>query len=156
MRQKLSGPGVGNKTWWALVKERQGLLHQDSVPPLTRPDGSTATSSEEKAALLAKIFADKMQVGDPNRPSPVLPQETGHTITSVLVTAEQVEKVLRDLDVGKATGPDNISPRVLKKCARELSSPLAIIFSACLEQKKMAKCLEGGSCGSCTQKIIQV
>ena len=136
MKRKLSGPGVGNKTWWALVKERQGILHQDSVPPLTRPDGSTATSSEDKAALLAKIFAEKMQVGDPNRPPPVLPREADHTITSVLVTAEQVEKVLRDVDVGKATGPDNISPRILKNCARELSGPLATIFAACLEHKK--------------------
>ena len=53
MRRKLSGPDVGHKTWWALVKELQGLLHQDSVSPLTRPDGSTATSSDDKAALLA-------------------------------------------------------------------------------------------------------
>ena len=106
------------------------------MPPLTRPDGSTATSSEDKAALLAKIFAEKMQVGDPNRPPPVLPRETDHTITSVLVTAAQVENVLRDVDVGKATGPDNISPRVLKNCARELSGPLATIFTACLEHKK--------------------
>ena len=136
MRRKLSGPGVGHKTWWALVKERQGLLHQDSVPPLTRADGSTATSSEDKAALLATAFAEKMQVRDPSRPPPVLPRETDHTITSVLVTAAEVEKVLRDIDVGKATGPDNISPRVLKNCARELSGPLATIFAACLEQNK--------------------
>ena len=33
MRNKLTGPGVGSKTWWALVKERQGMMKQDSVPP---------------------------------------------------------------------------------------------------------------------------
>ena len=136
LRRKLTGPGVGDKTWWTLVKERQGVMRQESVPPLTRPDGSTATSSEDKAALLAKLFANKMQVECPTRPPPVLPRETAHTITSVPITAELVEKALGELDVGKATGPDQISPRVLKQCARELSVPLADIFSACLAEKK--------------------
>ena len=77
-----------------------------------------------------------MQIDEPNRLPPTLPRETDHTITSVLVTAEQVEKVLREVDVGKATGPDNISPRLLKNCAKELSVPLAQIFAACLEEKK--------------------
>ena len=27
LRRKLCGPGVGNKTWWSLVKDRQGLSH---------------------------------------------------------------------------------------------------------------------------------
>ncbi|XP_050688373.1 uncharacterized protein LOC126981400 [Eriocheir sinensis] len=62
--------------------------------------------------------------------------ESDHTITSVSVTAAQVEKVLLDVDAGKATGPDNISPRVLKNFAKELSEPLANIFSACLVEKK--------------------
>ena len=62
--------------------------------------------------------------------------EADHTITSVQVTAKQVEKVLRDADAGKATSPDNISPRVLRNCARELSEPLVTIFAACLKHKK--------------------
>ena len=106
------------------------------MPPFTRPDRSTKPSSEDKAALLAKIFAEKMLVEDPNRPPPVLPQEADHTITSVQVTAKQVEKVLKDVDAGKAASPDNISPRVLKNCARELSELLATIFTARLELKK--------------------
>ena len=47
-----------------------------------------------------------------------------------------MEKVLRDVDTGKATGPDNNSPRVHKNCARKLSEPLATIFATCPEHKK--------------------
>ena len=65
MKRKLCGPGVGNKTWWSLVKERQGTNHRDAVLPLTRPDGSTATDSEDKASLLSEVFSAKMKVGDP-------------------------------------------------------------------------------------------
>ena len=42
-----------------LLKERQGLIRQDSVSTLIRQDGSTAKSSEDKAAVLAKLFAEK-------------------------------------------------------------------------------------------------
>ncbi|XP_045130533.1 uncharacterized protein LOC123515742 [Portunus trituberculatus] len=65
LKRKLCGPGVGGKTWWSLVKERQGAKHQDAIPPLLRPDGSTATSSWDKASLLATSFSNKMRVGDP-------------------------------------------------------------------------------------------
>ena len=77
-----------------------------------------------------------MQAEDSNSPPSVLPREADHTITSVQVTAKQVEKVLTDVDAGKGTDPDNISPRILKNCTRELSEPMATIFAACLEHKK--------------------
>ena len=135
-KRKLCGPGVGNKTWWSLVKERQGTNHRDSVPPLTRPDGSTATNSGDKASLLSEVFSTKMKVGDPARPAPTLPLETDSTVTSVLVTAGQVEKLLRAVDVGKATGPDDVSPRILKHCAKELSGPLTTVFKSCLRERQ--------------------
>ena len=136
LRQKLRGPGVASKTWWSLVKERQGTNPQNSFPPLTRPDGSTATSSEDKAVLLADLFSKKMTIGDPGRPAPTLPQETDCIVTSVSVTAGQVERLLNAVEVGKATGPDDISPKVLKNCAKELAGPLSTIFMACLREKK--------------------
>ncbi|XP_050698030.1 uncharacterized protein LOC126985992 [Eriocheir sinensis] len=97
-----------------------------------RPDGSTATSSGDKASLMAELFAKKMKVGDPERPAPVLPQETDRVISSVSVTAGQVERLLSALDAGKAVGPDDISPRLLKNCAKELSGPLSAVFTSCL------------------------
>lgn len=136
LRNKLRGPGVGSKTWWSLVKEQQGTSHHDTIPPLNRPDGSTAASSKDKASLLAEFFAKKMSVDDPRRSPPHIPQETCHTVTSVPVSQEQVERLLKEVDVSKATGPDDISPRVLKQCARELSSPLSTVFESCLRENK--------------------
>ena len=134
LRSKLRGPGVGSKTWWTLVKERQGTSFQDSIPPLTKPDGSTANSSREKAELLADLFATKMAVSDPLRPPPQLNLECNDPVTMVEVTTEHVEHLLREIDVKKATGPDDVSPQVLKHCAGELSGPLSEVFKACLEE----------------------
>ncbi|XP_063884696.1 uncharacterized protein LOC135113371 [Scylla paramamosain] len=132
LRRQLGGPGVSNKTWWSLVKGRQGLNRQDTVPPLTRPDGTVVTSSKDKAQLLATLFAGKMEVDDPERSPPLLEQQCRETVTKVEVTQGLVERLLQGLDVQKAAGPDNISPHVLKQCARELAVPLTTVFSACL------------------------
>ena len=38
--------------------------------------------------------------------------------------------------MGKATGPDDVSPRLLKHCANELSAPLTSVFLSCLNENK--------------------
>ena len=60
--QEASGPGVGKITWWSLVKEQQGACHSEALLPLTRPGGSTAMSSRNKATPLAELFANKMKM----------------------------------------------------------------------------------------------
>ena len=39
------------------------------------------------------------------------------------ITFREVSKVLQSLDVRKSVGPDGVSPRVLKHCARQLARP---------------------------------
>ncbi|KAK4327499.1 hypothetical protein Pmani_002054 [Petrolisthes manimaculis] len=77
LRSKLCGPGVGSKTWWSLIKERQ-----------------------------ADLFSTKMAVADPNSPPPQLAQECNQEITIVEVTQERMEHLLRAVDVRKVSGPD--------------------------------------------------
>ncbi|MBN3314359.1 RTJK polymerase, partial [Atractosteus spatula] len=50
--------------------------------------------------------------------------------------ADQVKRELKRLQQGKATGPDNVCPRVLRACADQLSRVLQRLFnlSLCLEK----------------------
>ncbi|KAK4306662.1 hypothetical protein Pmani_021555 [Petrolisthes manimaculis] len=86
LKKKLHGPGVGNKTLWSLVKEKQGASCQDVIPPLTRQDGTVATSSMEKAQLITNLFAEKMRVEHPHLPPPSLDQQYEEIVTEVKVT----------------------------------------------------------------------
>lgn len=95
-----------------------------------------ARSSGDEASLLAELFAKKMKVGDPGRPVPVLPQETNRFVSFVSVMKGQVERLLSSLDVGKATGPDDISPWLLKNCVKELSGSLSVLFTSCMREEK--------------------
>ena len=55
-------------------------------------------------------------------------------IEDINITAELVEKKLKNLDANKSCGPDGIHPYVLNKTAKEMSVPLAIIFQKSLDE----------------------
>ena len=84
LKRKLSRSSVGSKAWWNLVKQQQGFAPDDSIPPLDKPDGSVATSGEEKAELLASYFAGKMTVPDTDRPTPFVPSRTNKRLSILL------------------------------------------------------------------------
>nr|XP_053626474.1 uncharacterized protein LOC128684338 [Cherax quadricarinatus] len=110
-QRKLASGRVGSKTWWSLVKDRQGYLPDELIPPLNRQDGTTSTSSQEKADLFAEHFATKMQVPDPARDPPWLAARTVSKLSVVTIRQEEVHFLLKSLDQEKAVGPDKLSPR---------------------------------------------
>lgn len=69
------------------------------------------------------------------------------------VTARQVEWVLSALEVAIATLPDDISPGLLKHCAKELSGPLSGLH-VLSEGVQMA--LNVGAHGFCPQEKFKM
>ena len=96
---------MGNKAWWCLVKENHGTSRQDSIPPLTKQDGTlaTTTTTKEKAKVLANPTTHNMKVEAPHHPLPRVEQQCQETVTKVEVTQTQVKQLLRGLDTKKAT-----------------------------------------------------
>ena len=132
---KLKGRPIGNKDWWNLANQQQGLTNDTTIPPLNRPDGTVAVSGKDKAELLAYHFAQKMQVPDPNLKPPKLPIYTSARLNNYKTTRKEVETLLKEIDVNKALGPDEISPHILKNCATVLAEPLARLYNTCIDQK---------------------
>ena len=132
LKNKLRGGQVGCRQWWSLIKEKMGESRGASVPALHQEDGSFAHTASDKADLLAKHFAEKMCIPDPERPSPLLPQIVKETLVKVKTSEVEVRALLENLDENKAVGPRDISPRVLRQCAAELARPLASLFNHCL------------------------
>ena len=117
LKTKLTGCSVGSKSWWNLIKQQQGFADNDSIPPLAKPNGLVAISSEDKAELLASHFAEKMKVPNPDCSPSVIPSKTNARLTTCHTNKYEVEKLLKNIYVNKALGRDNISPYVFKKCA---------------------------------------
>ena len=51
------------------------------------------------------------------------------------VTQGQVKTVLESLDTNKATGCNDMSARIMKIAAEELSQPLANLFNSCIRKR---------------------
>ncbi|KAK4324575.1 hypothetical protein Pmani_004786 [Petrolisthes manimaculis] len=136
LRKKLRGGNVGSKQWWGLVKDAQGEAHESSIPPLIQADGTTVHLTKDKVDLLAQHFARKMTVPDPSRAPPSLPVVAGGKLTSFSLSEAEVRSSLSALEEVKAVGPDGVSPRVLRRCSKELTSPLTKLFRAILHHNQ--------------------
>ena len=114
----------------------QGNTTTKDLPPINVDNTTVAFNNEQKSEAFADFFAKKMTVADPNRTPPKIPQVTSSTLKTFRVEKFRVLKHLKELNVTKATGPDKISPRVLKSCAQSLAHPISIILNNCVLQGK--------------------
>ena len=58
-----------------------------------------------------------------------MPFSVDATLTNFSVTEDSVRRLLQDLVVSKACGPDGLSARILRECANELVVPPVQNFS---------------------------
>ena len=58
---------------------------------------------------------------------------------AICVGVEGVYKILTNLQIHKATGPDNIPCRILKETAKEIAPMLQLFFQASLDQGQLPK-----------------
>ncbi|XP_063591346.1 uncharacterized protein LOC134768450 [Penaeus indicus] len=113
-KRRLSTLGAGSKEWWSLVKEHQGETREPTMPPLTKPDGTTASSNREKANLLGSMFSCKMTVPDANRAPPEIPSMCHEQLPGIQICRTRTKEILQNLNTKKAPGSDDISPHILR------------------------------------------
>jgi len=129
---KLASYPPGSKAFWSLAKAVESNFNQPSLPPLLKPDGSLAHAAKEKANLFASLFAANSRLDTTGKIPPVS-LRTDCTMAEVRIHQKEILKILRSLDVNKASGPDGIPAIVLRRCAPELSPPLTRLYRLSLE-----------------------
>ena len=58
-------------------------------------------------------------------------------MTDICFNIEDIKQKLKNLNVNKSAGPDNIHPRILKEACDVLALPLKIIFENSFKQNKL-------------------
>jgi hypothetical protein len=53
-------------------------------------------------------------------------------VSNIVITENEVENILKFLDISKASGPDAVSPSLLKEATQILKSPLSRLFNLSL------------------------
>ena len=125
---KLNDPLTNSKTYWSIMKTFFNGKKVSVIPHLLF-NGAFATDFQEKSNIFNSFFANQCTLVSNNS---VLPSEytymTKEHIQSITFTESDVIKIIRDLDVNKAHGHDNISIRMIKLCTYSVAHPLTLIF----------------------------
>ena len=97
------------------------------------------SSASDKAKLFAEKFS-KNFLDDSGISLPDFPSRTNLKLHSFCVSPKILKKVIMNLDLSKASGPDCIPVVVLKNCEPELSYILAELFNKCLKESCFPDC----------------
>ena len=120
------------KLFWAHVRRR--MKTKAGVAPLleSKEDKTSLKfGDKEKASILQDQFSSVF-TKEPTGDVPTLGKLTNALIRSIEITAEMVEKELKNIKTNKSPGPDGIHPLMLKELAAHLSLPLAFLFNVTL------------------------
>ena len=123
------------KRYWSFLKcfNRKG-----SVSPVLRDGTRLVSDDSERASLLNDAFASKFC--DPAvTVHPRAPDYDIPVFNRVCVSQDKVLLILESMNASKACGPDNISARIIRECAAELSVPLTKLCALSLKQGTFPK-----------------
>ena len=115
---------------WDFWRIANSVLNKGkSVIPTLFNGLEVLASASDKAKLFAKKFSKNSNLDDPGISLPVFPSRTNLNLHNIFVTPKMVKKVITNLDLSKASGPDCITAVVLKNCETELSYILPELFN---------------------------
>jgi hypothetical protein len=126
--------GTCPKKWWRLAKELLGMSQASQIPALM-VDGNVITDNREKAEAFNKSYLETSVLKDDAKDLPPPPEPDHDQLTEIVVTHEDVYKVLLNLKSDKAFGPDEISPRLLKEARPSIVTSLTRLFNMSLVQE---------------------
>ena len=89
--------------------------------------------------MFAENFSKNFNLDDSGISLPIFPSRTNLKL-HISVTSKMVKKVVINLDLSKASGPDFIPVVVLKNREPELSYVLAKLFNKCLKESCFPDC----------------
>ena len=111
------------------------------------------SSASDKAKLFAQNFSLSSNLDDSGISLPVFPSKTNLKLHNISVIPKMVRKVVMNLDLSKASGPDCTPVVVLKNCDPELSYILAELFNKCLYESCFPDCWKVSSVVPVFKKI---
>ena len=130
----LNSPDTPVRNWWKLLRDLSGLPSKNSSYPPLLLDDLHIEDDLDKANAFNVYFCEQANVDDRHA---VLPENVFLNdipiLDTISISQQDILDVLVLLDTSKATGPDYISPKLLKNGASELCGPLAQLFNKSLQ-----------------------
>ena len=125
------------KAYWNLVRKATTPTQQTVIGPLKTESEQFVIKDDEKACLMNNYFAtvgEKLELDLPTLNTQPLPSDLQPIcappppLSEVKLSEDSVLQQIKHLKPNKATGPDGISPKLLKLANQALSTHLTSLF----------------------------
>ena len=135
-KESITSQKLGSCDFWQIaIVLNKG---KSATPPIF--NGPEKLSSAcNRAKLFAENFSKNSNLDDLGISLPDFPSKTNLKL-HISVSPKMVKKVIMNLDLSRASGPDCIPVVVLKNCEPELSYILAKLFNKCLKESCFLDC----------------
>ena len=128
-KESITSQKLGSCDFWRIANSVL-TKGKSAIPPLfNRPE--VLSSACDKAKLFAENFSLNSKLDDSGVSLSVFPSRANLKVLNISVTPKMVRKVVMNLDLSKASGPDCIPVVVLENCEQELSYILSELFNKC-------------------------
>ena len=128
-KESMTSQKLGSRDFWRIANSVLSK-GKSAIPPLfSSPE--VLSSASNKAKLFAENFWKNSNIDDSG---------ISLKLHNISVTPKSVKKVIMNLDLSKAPGPDSIPVVVLRNCEPELSYILAELFNKCLKESCFPNC----------------
>ena len=137
-KESITSQKLGSCDFWRIANS---VLNKgkSAIPPLFNGP-EVLSSASDKAKLFAENFSKNSDLDDSGISLSVFPSRTNLKLHNISVSPKMVKKVIMNLDLSKASGPDCIPVVVLKNFEPELSYILAELFNKCLKESSFPDC----------------
>ena len=137
-KESITSQKLGSRDFW---RSANSVLNKDksAIPPLFNGP-EVMSSASYKAELFAENVSKNSNLDDSGISLSVFASRTNLKLHNIPVSPKTVKKVIMNLDLSKAFGPDCIPVLVLKNCEPELSYILAALFDKCLKESSFPDC----------------
>ena len=137
-KQSITSQKLGSRDFSRIANGVLNKAKSAVPPPFNGPE--MLSSASDTAKLFAESFSMNSNLDDSGISLPVFPSRTNLKLHNISVTPKMIRKVVINLDLSKASGPDCIPEVVLKNCDPELSYILAELFTKCLKKCYFPDC----------------
>ena len=126
------------KRWWHIAKSFLGKKNDSTIPPIIDND-TVYFSSQEKANIFNEFFLSHASINTDNATLPRLEPYTNSHLQNLSIQEKEVLEILKNIDVSKSSGPDEISPKMLKEAAPSISPSLTKLINLSLSSCRVPK-----------------
>jgi len=121
------------KRFWSFFRNKTKCK---TLPDSLRNDSVECTEPADKARIFNAYF-HSVFVNDIDVNLPTINTCNNNVLSDPWFTCDQVLTIMRGLDVNKASGPDGLSPFILKHCCQQLAPSLTLMFNKSMELGKV-------------------